>query len=358
MRRTRNRSTPFVGMFCSMGIKAQAWGILKSIFSRYGYDLYPTADLYEWQKSPIRDSCHNESALPDGAALYLNPTNPRLVELQDRYNLFGGEVTVPLLWHPGYVTSDDLRYFRGDNAYLWQLRGPNMNIMSYALATYYIASIDRRSLLVELEEDDCFGNFLFDIAGRQVSRDLLDSILEIYFLDKHLQIASKRGFKILDIGAGYGRLAHRMVRAYPNIGTYFCTDAVAVSTFLSEYYLRFRNLGSRARVIPLDEIERTLSTETIDLAVNIHSFSECTIAAIAWWISRLAKAKVKHLMIVPNGMDHAGERFVTNERKDMGEVVRKHGYQLIAREPKFTDPVVQKYGMNPTHYYLFELTRT
>ena len=64
--------------------------------------------------------------------------------------------------------------------------------------------------------------------------------------------------RILDIGAGYGRLAHRMVSAFPNIQTYFCTDAVAISTFISEYYIRFRKLENNTKIIPLDDIESTL----------------------------------------------------------------------------------------------------
>jgi hypothetical protein len=118
---------------------------------------------------------------------------------------------------------------------------------------------------------------------------------------------------VLDIGAGYGRLAHRMLTALPNIRDYYCTDAVPVSTFLSEYYLQYRELGDRAHVIPLDEIENTLKEQPVQLAINIHSFSECGTAAIDWWVKLLAKSKVRHLMIVPNHAtggrrDHADQR--------------------------------------------------
>jgi hypothetical protein len=57
------------------------------------------------------------------------------------------------------------------------------------------------------------------------------SFFELYFLDNHLDIASRENVCILDIGAGYGRLAHRTVTALPNV-RYLCTDAVAVSTFI------------------------------------------------------------------------------------------------------------------------------
>ena len=53
---------------------------------------------------------------------------------------------------------------------------------------------------------------------------------------------------MLDIGAGYGRLAHRMSAAFPQLEDYCCVDAVPESTFLSEYYLRHRGCTPPARV--------------------------------------------------------------------------------------------------------------
>jgi hypothetical protein len=64
--------------------------------------------------------------------------------------------------------------------------------VSYALSTYYIKSMDRLRLLETLTEDELFGNFVFEIDHKIVSRDLLDSILEIYFLEKCLGIAGRR----------------------------------------------------------------------------------------------------------------------------------------------------------------------
>ncbi len=338
-----------------MGFRTRARHLLNSIFKRYGYELVSSFLLYDWQRCPQTQPSYKESALTKGAEHYLQPSHPRLRELQERYANFDGEVTVPLLWKEGHVRLDDLRYFRGDNAYVYQLRGLNMKIMNYALTTFYVKSIDKLGLLQQLEEDDYFGNFTFLIDSKKISRDLLDSITEIYFLDKHLNVSSLSGLTILDIGAGYGRLAHRMVEAFPNIQTYLCTDAVAISTFISEYYLRFRKLENRAKVVPLDAIESTLENQTVDVAVNVHSFSECSIPAIEWWLSLLEKYRIKYLMIVPNALDHGGELLLTNDRQDISKVVDKHGYKLIIKEPKFRDSVVQKYAINATCYYLFEL---
>jgi hypothetical protein len=39
----------------------------------------------------------------------------------------------------------------------------------------------------------------------------------------------------------------------------------------------------------------------------------------------------------------------------MKKIIDAHGYELIAKEPKYLDPVVQEYAANPTYHYLFQL---
>ena len=142
--------------------------------------------------------------------------------------------------------------------------------------------------------------------------------------------------RILDVGAGYGRLAHRMVQSLGNIKEYVCADAVPVSTLICDYYLKFRACEGRAAVLPLDELETGLADRRIDLAINIHSFSECRTSAIDWWLSLLARHRVRYLMIVPNTpRKTVGETLLTNDGHDFGGIVTKHGYSLVAREPKY-----------------------
>ena len=312
--------------------------------------------LYEWQQYPQTQPAYNRrSKLPEGAESYLRLENPRLKALRDRYAVFNSKVTDPLVWKESYVGSDDILYFRGDNAYVWQLRGLNMNAMAYALTTYYVKSIDKLGLLMGLKENNFFGNFTFNIADTLVSRDLLDSIVEIYFLEKYLNIFSSDHLTILDIGAGYGRLAHRMVCSLPNIVEYFCTDAVPESTFVCEYYVRFCKIEDRVKVVPLDEIESVMRRKALDLAINIHSFSECKTSAIEWWLSVLKRYNVKYLMVAPNFGDSGGKLLLTNDGEDFGKIIEKYGYKLVAKEPKYQDPTVQQNAISPTYYHLFEL---
>jgi hypothetical protein len=137
---------------------------------------------------------------------------------------------------------------------------------------------------------------------------------------------------VLDIGAGYGRLAHRMVTALPGIAQYLCTDAVAVSTFVSDYYLRFRGV-EKACVIPLDKIEGTLRDHPVDLAINVHSFSECQFPAIEWWARLLSKHRVKYLMVVPNPAEDG--RLLTDYGRDFLPLLERYGYRDVLKEPKF-----------------------
>lgn len=336
-----------------MGFRGRMRESLDSLLKGYGYRIIQDQNLYEWQKisSGPRPKCRT-SKLPEGAAGYLVTSNSRLRELQARYAVFDDAVTTPLVWKDTYVGSEDVLYFRGDNGYVWQTRRMGMNLMAYALTAYYAKSIDRLGLLGKLEEDDYFGVHSLAIDNRIVSRDLLDSVFEIHFLDKHLNISSRANLSILDIGAGYGRLAHRMISSLPNVARYFCADAFPISTFISEYYLRFRNLEGKARIILLDEIEHVMRDNTVDVAVNIHSFSECRIPAIEWWLSLLQKCKVRNLMIVPNFPE-----LRTNDGIDFGGIVEKYGYKMIAKDPKYSDPAVREYAINNSYYYLFELTQ-
>ena len=329
--------------------------LINSGLSRINHKIVETEFLYDWQIAPEPSLSYNPSKLPEGAINYLQTGNPKLQDLQTQYINFDKQVTTPLVWTDARVRPEDILYFRGDNAYVYQLRGPNMNIMAYALTTMYVKSIDSLGLMAVLNEDNYFGNYTFTIDNKCVSRDLLDSIMEIYFLEKHLNLSRSNDMTVLDIGAGYGRLAHRMVTALPNIQRYLCTDAVAISSFISDYYLRFRGTTDKTQIVALHDIESTLRQQSVKLAINIHSFSECTISAINWWLALLQKNAVKYLMIVPNSGNHGGQQMLTQDGQNFGKVIEMHGYKLIAKEPKYSDPLIQKFAINPTYYYLFEL---
>jgi hypothetical protein len=329
---------------------------LNGFLRKRGKEILPSERVYEWQRIDQQKPVFRQMELPADASFVLRPDNPRLVDLQARYRKCDPAVTTPLIWREGHLRAEDILHFRGDNAYVWQVRNGNFNVMGYALAYYYAKAMDRYGLLDRLTEDDSFGNFTFPIAGRKVSRDLLDSVVELYFLDQHLDLFARRDFTMLDVGAGYGRLAYRATTALEGLTNYFCADAVPFSTFLSDYYLRHRGVYPKAQAVPLDEIEETLRTVKPDVATNIHSFSECRVEAIDWWVRLLAKTGVRHLMIAPNTTNCGGEHLRTNDLKDFSGILAKYGYRELVRQPKYRDPVVQQFAISPTWHFLFELS--
>jgi putative sugar O-methyltransferase len=297
------------------------------------------------------------SSLPPGAKDFLRPDNSRLLEYERRYE--GHPAADFSQWSSEYIRHEiDMRFFRANSAYVWQ-QWDDADTFRYGLTTYYVRLHDRLCLLERLHEDGLFGAETYDIDGTLVSRDLLDSIIELTFLDDELAI-SQGDMTILDIGAGYGRLAHRATTAFENV-TYLCTDAIPLSTFLCEYYLDFRGVADRSTVLPLDEVAEAIAGRKIDLAVNIHSFSESPLTAIEWWLDLLADNDVDHLMIVPNQQ----LRLVSKEREgpkvDFMPVVRASGFELVRLRPKYgSSEFVQKHGLHgpfPMFYFLFKRRR-
>lgn len=282
--------------------------------------------------------------LPAGLAAVLDDRNPDLQALRARYRGMDSPFKPGSFWRRSRRLRDlNLKYFRGDNAYVWQLRqvGDNARLKFFLLAQY-VSALDTHKLLERTQEDGAFGCWTFDFQELPTaSRDLLDSVNEIYFLDRHWGLLSRTDFTVVDIGAGYGRLAHRMVECVPGLARYLCVDAIPESTFLSDHYLRFRKADHKATVLPLDEMEAGLAAGRPDLAVNIHSFSEMPLSAIEAWIGLLARNDVPALMIVPN----EGDKLLSLEndylRLDFGPVLERHGYVLAAREQTVADPDVR-----------------
>ena len=96
--------------------------------------------------------------------------------------------------------------------------------------------------------------------------------------------------------------------AFPNLRDYCCVDAIPESTFVSEYYLRHRGCAPPARVVRARRGRRASSQPgAFDLAVNIHSFSECTLDAVEWWVALLRRLEVPRLLVVPNEPDRAAD---------------------------------------------------
>jgi putative sugar O-methyltransferase len=180
-------------------------------------------------------------------------------------------------------------------------------------------------------EDGAFGVPITILDGLTVSRDLFESIHEIGFLNNAVGRQWMNKAVVLDIGAGYGRAAHRFTTEYPGIFVH-CVDAVPAATLSAEIYQRFRKLD-RVAVVPLNKLDEL---SRIDMAINIHSWSECTPAAIEFWLDWLVARRVSKLVVVPHTpafqcVPQGSPAYPSTEHPSHPEfmsIIRSRGYRL------------------------------
>ncbi len=250
----------------------------------------------------------------------------KLEHLIEKYNKFYLENKFniePTTWKPDskYISdSFNETNFRGENAYVWQEQCGD-DRKTYKNYYRILKKMDRYGLLGKTKEDGSYGCITYKIDDILVSRDLLDSLFEIYFLKSVLPTVGK--LTILEIGAGYGRLCKRFTDIYPE-SNYYVVDAIPQSTYFSSLYL-----GAKNKVLYLHELEEKTKTIKFDLVINIHSFPECNIKDIEWWIKFINMKKIKYIFYVPNNPDSTTEFMPTNNGESILELYKKYGYEPI-----------------------------
>lgn len=315
--------------------------------------------LSEPDRRFLTDLVDDTVPLPTGAAEALRPDHPRLRQIQEAYAGADAAVRTHSRWSSDRLDHWlDLTRFRGDNAYIWHYReGRRISELKYLVFAQDVRHRDHAGLLDRLGEDGAFGCWTYTFDGLpRLSRDLLDSVNELLFLDDVLGVLGGAAPRVLDIGAGYGRLAHRYVTACAGVADYACTDAVAPSTFVCEHYLRHRELTPIARAVPLTEVD-DLEPGSFDLAANVHSWSECPIEAIRWWLAQLARLEIPHLFVVPNEREGFTSLEADGARLDYRSVIEAAGYRLVRDEPAFADPAVRAALDVHDRHTLFERAR-
>ena len=194
-------------------------------------------------------------------------------------------------------------------------------------------------------EDGAFGCTTKHVKGWRVSRDLLDSMCEILFLRMACQVGRGPGelslplARVLDIGAGYGRFAHRFLMAYPQAFV-FCTDGVETSSVICERYLAHCRLALHAQVLRAHDLDQVTG---LDLAVAIHSWPECTRTEINAWLDWLVNVRVPRLFVIP----HHEEFFCMGGETFLQDIL-DHGYRLEFERKKWPSAY-------PRTYCLFRL---
>jgi hypothetical protein len=176
--------------------------------------------------------------------------------------------------------------------------------------------------------DEEFGARMVDTpALGRVNRMWLEANIEIDFLRRHLPMELSYA-DILEIGAGYGRLA---VMLAPLTHTMTCVDAIPISTKLCRYYCQ--RFYPPVKVLTLDEFITDSATMRPHVAINIHSWNECSPAQVQNWIDVIVSMGTPFLFTVSHGtMGSAyalwNEKFPVSFRP----MIEQH-FNLIAEEP-------------------------
>jgi SAM-dependent methyltransferase len=140
------------------------------------------------------------------------------------------------------------------------------------------------------------GARVFETSRGPVTRQWIDGNVEIGFLARSLPYLEAHD--VLDIGAGYGRLA---VMLAPLVRSYVCVDPVPVSVEVCrDYTARY---APSVRVLDVAEFLSEIPSIRPTLAVNIHSWNECDRAQIAAWLDVLEELAVPYLFTVTHDPD-------------------------------------------------------
>lgn len=279
-------------------------------------------------------------------------TDPALLQLEADYaklNLFDQS-----LWKT-FADGIDIARFRGEHAYLAQMWG-GMTEQRYLNTYDWIVrsvGIGVDDLIRMMGEDSAFGCITFERNSTVISRDLLDSVCEIIFLMQTLELQREKPFRVLDVGAGYGRFLHRLSQVMPYING-IGVDGVPLSTYLCQFYLEYRGAYPRCGACLPTEIP---SGSRFDLAVNQYSFSEMPLSAVNFWLDLCVGLNIPYFFLTPHAPDLIHPHFITSEpdgsHLDYLGAFEKHGYKLKVQRPKFPRELADSL-IYSTDYLLWE----
>jgi hypothetical protein len=172
-----------------------------------------------------------------------------------------------------------------------------------------------------------FGGRVVNTSLGPVTRMWLDSNVEYHFIRRHLgTIVDKT---VLDIGAGYGRFAVSIIDYCKGVT---CVDAVPISTAVCcDYVKKFRPV---VEVLSIQEFIEAYPRLKFDLAVNIHSWNECTLEQVTNWLNVLGEMRVPYLFTVSHGTYDSAEKpyYSWNHGQPSYRPAIELRYDLVAEE--------------------------
>lgn len=334
-----------------MTLRREILGGANRLLDRLGVCVIPRYE-YEALRKSFEGPTWESPEIPLAARDALRWDNPQLVELERRYA--GHPAAAHTQWNKNQLRSSvDLTHFRGENHYVYQVRyAPGEAV--YFMTAAYAEQFDKLGMFGKLKEDGLFGAYTVHYHNNYIiSRDLLDSINQANMIARVLGRTS--GWRVLDIGAGYGRLAHRLAECLTDVHT-TCTDAVPLSSFLSDFYLSFRGVSQHAATVPLDNVDERITGRSFDIVTNIHSFPECRMSAISWWLDGIDRVDVSKMLIVPNRADAFLSTEPDGSHLDFKHLFAEHGWMHVQSEPIYAQSdIAQRCALYPHFkFHVFE----
>jgi hypothetical protein len=180
----------------------------------------------------------------------------------------------------------------------------------------FAAAIDRLGCLAKVNEPAAGHPLPIHLRGHLISQDLAIASLELNRIAEYAP--SPR--RILEIGAGYGRMAHLICAVFPEV-QYFIVDispALAISqnylsaVFGTDAVARYSDdanpLSSRCRINCLlpHQLE-SISEPFFDLCINVSSFDEMPPAIVSGYLNAIGRTGSNGLLYL-NGFARATDR--------------------------------------------------
>ncbi len=218
----------------------------------------------------------------------------------------------PVLWRwmaqpslsPFFAKFNDYRSRNGSKAKSFNPMSAAIYKVYVAMLADFVAASDKLNLLGKINEPEIGNPFVINYRGRRLSQDLCNSIHEFYSSTTACD-TSKSGYRIAELGAGYGRLGQVYLSALPNAS--YCVIDIPPALYVSQRYLselfpdqpvfKFREFdsyedvrtefeASRIRFLAAHQIE-LLPADQFDLFVNVSSLHEMTREQIANYLKQI-----------------------------------------------------------------------
>lgn len=235
--------------------------------------------------------------------------------MQDQKNIHG-QFDASLLWEDLYGVFIRSLYVEGIENFKVSRINSYYSNLSYSDKLLYrnylwllFKSIKRKdslSLLDKLYEPKIGGGNYIVLEGKNVSFDLLQSLDEYYSLYEY--VPSVNNPVILELGAGYGRLAYIFLSVLKR-GTYIIVDH-PISLIVAQYYLK--KVFPKLKILTYRESKKIkvftekilsqyqliflcpwnlekLKDKSIDMFINIYSFQEMKLPTIHYYFSEIER---------------------------------------------------------------------